>query len=83
MPSLILRARGLASGKELGVWEVSDPQENLMDFLRARGIPIASSCGGDGVCQKCVINTDLLSCQFTVEQFLTRYPEAVVTVSYL
>lgn len=27
--------------------------ENLMKALKSAGLPVASSCGGDGVCAKC------------------------------
>jgi ferredoxin, 2Fe-2S len=27
--------------------------ENLMFFLQAKGVPVASSCLGDGICGKC------------------------------
>jgi len=28
---------------------------NLMEFLLASGLPVASSCKGDGICSKCFI----------------------------
>ncbi len=30
--------------------------ENLMRALRQAGVPVASSCGGDGVCAKCRVH---------------------------
>jgi 2Fe-2S ferredoxin len=33
-----------------------DKGENLFRALRERGIPLASSCKGDGVCGKCVVS---------------------------
>jgi 2Fe-2S ferredoxin len=30
-----------------------DPKKSLMQNLMDRGIPVASSCGGDGICGKC------------------------------
>lgn len=30
--------------------------ENLMDVLIAAGLPVASSCLGEGICSKCTIN---------------------------
>jgi uncharacterized 2Fe-2S/4Fe-4S cluster protein (DUF4445 family) len=74
---------GLASGKTYGPWQLPFRPTLLMDFLRAQGIPVASSCGGDGVCRKCVVNEDVLSCQVTVEQFLSDHPSGVVGISYL
>ena len=29
--------------------------ENLMDVLIAAGLPVASSCLGEGICSKCVV----------------------------
>ena len=31
------------------------PGESIFTALRRHGVPIASSCGGDGVCAKCVV----------------------------
>lgn len=30
--------------------------ENLMKALTSRRVPVASSCGGEGICGKCVVN---------------------------
>lgn len=81
--SSVIQVQGGASGKTVGQWNVTDPTDNLMGFLRAHGVPIASSCGGDGVCRKCVVNGDLLSCQLSLGAFLQQYPEGVVEVGYL
>ncbi len=32
-----------------------EPGANLMDSLLAAGLPVASSCHGDGICAKCRI----------------------------
>jgi 2Fe-2S ferredoxin len=34
----------------------AQPGENLMQFLLANGVPVASSCKGDGICGKCRIH---------------------------
>lgn len=73
----------MASLKILGQWETHDLEENLMDFLRRHGIPVASSCGGDGVCRRCVVNGELLSCQMNVGGFLALVPNGIVRLSYL
>jgi len=31
------------------------PNENLMDALIRAGLPVASSCLGEGICSKCVV----------------------------
>ncbi len=81
--SQLIRVHGLASQKMVGEFQVEDPQANLMEFLRHRGVPIASSCGGDGVCRKCVVNGEEMSCQLSVGAFLVLHPEGIVTVGYL
>ncbi len=69
--SLKLKVKGLASGKEFEVKISSeDLGISLMDFLIKNGFRIASSCGGEGVCKKCVVNETLVSCQVSVREFL-------------
>ena len=36
---------------------------SLLDYLNKQNQGIASSCLGEGVCKKCIINQDVLSCQ--------------------
>ena len=54
----------------------------LMNFLRERNIPIASSCSGEGVCRKCVVTKNILSCSLTVRDYLKNHGQ-LVSVSYL
>ena len=35
---------------------IAEPGENLMDVLIAGGLPVASSCLGEGVCSKCAVD---------------------------
>ena len=42
----------------------------LMDFLNHHDVHIASSCNGEGVCKKCVVNKDIISCQIKVADFI-------------
>lgn len=56
---------------------------SLMDFLRNNGITIASSCGGVGTCQKCLVNNSLVSCQISLKLFIEKSPQAIVEISYL
>ena len=66
-----LQVYGKASKRLVKVIEVIEiPDITLMDFLRAQNIPIASSCYGEGICQKCVINQDILSCQLSLKDIL-------------
>ncbi len=74
---------GRASQKIVATLEIDHESEILMFFLMRKGLPIASSCAGDGVCKKCVINQDILSCQVTVADWLRDFPQQPVEVGYL
>lgn len=69
-----IKVIGLASGKivNLTIQSKDDLELNLMKFLQKNKIPIATTCLGEGVCKKCVINYDLISCLITVKDFLSR-----------
>lgn len=60
-----------------------DLKEVLLYFLRKKGITIASSCDGAGVCKKCSIQNDWLTCKMTLEEFLQRQPNKEIIVGYL
>ncbi len=76
--------RGLASGKDFPVhYETEDLKQDLLNFLRGRGITIASSCDGEGVCKKCAIQNGWLTCEMTLEDFLKCQPDGIIEVSYL
>lgn len=79
-----LTINGKASGKVFKVIDVLENQLslNLLLFLHAKGVPIASSCSGENVCRKCNVNNDVISCQYTIEQFIKKYGEQIF-VSYL
>lgn len=68
----IIEVHGRASGKVVGRFEVTDPEEILMFFLMRHNLPIASSCAGDGVCKKCRMSNDELSCQVRVGEVSER-----------
>jgi ferredoxin len=56
----------------------------VLNWLRSQDIPIASSCNGEGVCKKCVINTNLISCQVTLKDLLNENTKEIkIDVSYL
>ena len=80
MPKLELKA--LASQKKYSL-EInhSDQELSLLDFLRKNNFPIASSCNGDGVCEKCIVNKNILSCQISVGDVLKR--KMIIEVGYL
>lgn len=85
-----LKVLGKASNKTLLTLELENDlnsdqiKSDLMTVLREKGINIASSCYGEGVCKKCIItleNNEELSCQVKVEQLLNK--NTCVEVSYL
>ena len=76
--------RGLASGKDYPVqYETIDLANDLLHFLRGKGMTIASSCDGEGVCKKCVIQNGWLTCEMTLEEFLKCRPDGIIEVAYL
>jgi Na+-transporting NADH:ubiquinone oxidoreductase subunit NqrF len=81
-----LKVIGLASKtmvKEIIIPEHFHHELTLMNFLISNGITVASSCDGAGVCNKCVCNKTLLSCQITLNNFLKTSTSAEVTFAYL
>ncbi|MGE3608153.1 MAG: hypothetical protein AB7I27_01100 [Bacteriovoracaceae bacterium] len=79
-----IKVKGLASER---VTELEVPKDelesNLLFWLRKKGITIASSCDGEGICKKCVIQDDLLSCKLTISAFLKLYPTGIIEITYL
>ena len=79
-----VKVHGLASGKFFPVYyDTKDLDSDLLTFLRSNGITIASSCDGEGVCKKCVIQEGWLTCELTLEEFLKRRPDGIIEVAYL
>ena len=81
-----IKIYGKASGKLIKTLKIklnAIQNISLMDFLRTKGIPIASSCLGEGVCRQCVINNDLLSCQIALKEFCAISPKHDISISYL
>jgi ferredoxin len=55
-----------------------------LNWLRSKDIPIASSCNGEGVCKKCIINSNLVSCQINLQDLLNENTQEIkINVSYL
>lgn len=86
-PDPTITVFGKASNQEVArlVVTSSELDLTLMDFLRAHGIPVASSCYGEGVCRKCVVfvqDKEHLSCLLTVKIFLAQHG-AILSISYL
>ena len=75
---------GLASGRSSFIdYSDSDLGVLLLHFLRRKGITIASSCDGEGVCKRCDIQNGWLTCRLTLKDFLLRQPDGKVCVGYL
>lgn len=86
MKSLIIY--GEATSKEIKRIDVSyrDFETVLMDFLLKNNIPVASSCGGEGICQKCVVTFNyqkILSCQKIMRDLFSDSDEQTLSFSYL
>jgi Na+-transporting NADH:ubiquinone oxidoreductase subunit NqrF len=76
--------KGLASGRSTFIsYDDSDLSDTLLDFLMKKDITIASSCGGEGVCRKCIIQNEWLTCTLTLKEFLQRQEDGKILVGYL
>lgn len=75
---------GQASGKSIFLkYGSEDLPITLLAFLTKKGITIASSCNGQGVCKKCLIQNDWLTCELTLQEFMERRPDGIILISYL
>ena len=87
MSQLTLQILGKASSRVVASWRFDSQKElpnlSLLEFLRQEKIPIASSCYGEGVCKKCVVNKDQLACQVYLNQLFLKGPRVVIEISYL
>jgi Na+-transporting NADH:ubiquinone oxidoreductase subunit NqrF len=76
--------KGKASGNITNLDIATDELEhNLMLWLRRNNITIASSCDGEGICRKCAIQNQWLTCRLTLKEFLKSQPDGIVEVDYL
>ncbi len=76
---------GQASKKVIITKEITNDEsiENTLTWLRKHQVPIASSCDGDGVCKKCIVNNSILSCKSILNDFLNKSDEILIEISYL
>ena len=80
----IIKVEGLASGRIIEIfYRDSDLEFDLLHWLRMKGVTIASSCDGEGVCKKCGIQNGWLTCELTLREFLSREPSKIIKVAYL
>jgi Na+-transporting NADH:ubiquinone oxidoreductase subunit NqrF len=63
--------------------DTNDKDENLLHWLRRHGVTMASSCDGEGVCKKCVIQNNLLSCKLSLKTFFELHPDGKIHIGYL
>jgi ferredoxin len=79
-----LTIKGLSSNKVFKTLEFTeaDKDTNLLSFLSLNNIPIASSCRGKMICQKCIINGTLMSCSVTISEFVEKNG-LLIEVDYL
>jgi hypothetical protein len=76
--------QGKASGNSTVLdYKIEELDELLLFFLRNKGVTIASSCDGEGVCKRCVIQNGWLTCGLTLKQFLLRQPDGKIEIDYL
>ena len=80
MPSIKLIKKA-SNTTQMIFYKDYDLEIDLLSFLQTKNIPIASSCGGEGVCKKCVINQDVLSCQVKLNDLVES--KRNIEVSYL
>lgn len=67
--------------KEITLKE-EDLKKTILEFLQDNHIPIASSCMGEGICRKCVINDSMLSC-FKLVKDILKWKDPTIYISYL
>ena len=76
----LIEVRGLASNRIFSFYPSLDEFElsSLVYLKDIKGLPIASSCDGEGVCKRCNFNQDKLLCQFKVNEI-----NEPIDISYL
>jgi ferredoxin len=79
---------GEASQKIVKTFKIapSDLNKTLMNFLLQNGIPIASSCSGEGRCQKCTGKLGaeiILTCQKSLAEIFIKSDQETLRFSYL
>lgn len=82
MPKITIR--GIASKKTYGPFSFELNTQNLLDFLIEKNLPIAYSCYGEGICEKCSVEIkkkDVLSCQVLMKDL--DEDDIMIAVNYL
>jgi Na+-transporting NADH:ubiquinone oxidoreductase subunit NqrF len=63
--------------------KAEDLTKDLLSFLTSHQIPVASSCSGQGICKKCVIQNNILSCKLSVADCLQGTLQGKIQLAYL
>lgn len=75
-----IKVLGLASQKtKTFVISEDDLELSLLVFLQKHEVPVASSCSGEGVCEKCMLSDGRLSCKLIMRHLVG----AEVSFNYL
>lgn len=77
-----LTIQGMASGK---TWEITiennvDLETSVWAFLEEKGMRLASSCLGMGICKRCEINKASLACQTSIQEIVDQ--GGIICVGY-
>jgi ferredoxin len=59
-----------------------DYKKTILELLQEYEIPVASSCMGEGVCEKCIINDTVLGCLKLVSD-IQNWQSKVISIAYL
>ncbi|MDD0852692.1 hypothetical protein HBN50_06270 [Halobacteriovorax sp. GB3] len=72
---MYLTIKGLASQKVFKEVEInqSDLNENLLLFLRANNVPVASSCIAEGICKKCLDHQGNIICNYKLQEYIDLF----------
>lgn len=70
MPTIIIYGEASKKIYKKIVINENELSLTILDFLIKHSIPIASSCLGEGICNKCVFNGKILACQLHIGEFM-------------
>ena len=83
---------GLASEKVFKKIPVTeqDLEKTALDFLREHSVPVASSCFGEGVCKKCVLEfqgSRIFACSMKISEIMKAAEQkgeiAMISIGYI
>jgi Na+-transporting NADH:ubiquinone oxidoreductase subunit NqrF len=57
--------------------------QNVLTYLQSKSLPIASSCNGEGICKKCIINNNLLACTLLLKNLIDHTNSILIEIAYL